>query len=131
MIDGAERESGPVWSLPDDPRITRVGKWLRRFHIDETPQLINVLKGEMSLIGPRPERPEIILQFENCIPNYHSRHQIRPGITGLAQISRGYDSCMADVRKKLRYDLLYCQKCCAILDLIILWRTSRVLFRDI
>ena len=131
MVQNAEIESGAVWSMQDDPRVTRIGRWLRKFHIDETPQLWNVLKGDMSLIGPRPERPEIIESLQETLPHYHRRHQLRPGITGLAQISRGYDSCVADVRKKLRYDMLYCKKCCALLDLLILWRTSRALRRGL
>ena len=129
MIDHAERASGPVWSNAGDARITGTGKWLRRFHIDETPQFWNVLRGDMSLIGPRPERPEIIARIEKACPDYHNRHRVLPGITGLAQVNSGYDSCIADVRRKIKYDILYCRKCCALLDLMILWRTYLVIVR--
>ncbi|MDQ7065661.1 MAG: sugar transferase [candidate division KSB1 bacterium] len=110
MHVGAEKESGPVWAREDDPRITRIGKYLRKFHIDEIPQFWNILKGEMSLVGPRPERPEIIRKLVEEIPDYQARLSVRPGLTGPAQIFNGYDTNLEDVRRKLQYDLEYLQK---------------------
>jgi len=107
MNRDAERRSGPVWAMQDDPRITRIGRWLRKTHLDELPQLWNVLRGDMSLIGPRPERPEIITTILSDIPDYRQRLLVKPGVTGLAQLCWGYDSCLDDVRKKLQFDLLY------------------------
>lgn len=107
MEDGAERRSGAVWAMQDDPRITSVGRWLRRLHLDEIPQFWNVLRGEMSLVGPRPERPEIIRNIVVEIPEYPDRLKVKPGITGPAQICLGYDSSLDDVRRKVRLDLLY------------------------
>ena len=95
-----------VWTLPGDCRITRVGFWLRRLRIDELPQLINVLRGDMSLIGPRPERPEIEHELEACIPHYRKRHWMRPGLSGWAQVCAPYASSIEDSDLKLSYDLL-------------------------
>jgi lipopolysaccharide/colanic/teichoic acid biosynthesis glycosyltransferase len=86
MPHHCERESGPCWAIPEDPRATRLGRFLRRHHIDELPQLWNVLRGDMSLVGPRPERPEIVTQLERAVPGYRDRLRVRPGITGLAQV---------------------------------------------
>lgn len=107
MVVEAEQRSGAVWAITDDPRVTNVGKWLRKFHIDEIPQFWNILRGEMSLVGPRPERPEIISQLLATTPNYRQRLQAKPGLTGLAQICLGYDTCVADVRRKVAFDLFY------------------------
>ncbi|RMF58104.1 MAG: sugar transferase [Calditrichaeota bacterium] len=107
MYENAEADSGPVWASEQDPRVTRVGRILRRFHIDEIPQFWNILKGDMSVVGPRPERPEIIRQIVDAVPEYRLRHRVRPGLTGLAQIWDGYDSSLDDVRKKLSHDLEY------------------------
>jgi len=108
MRKNAEAETGPVWAKKDDDRITRVGRFLRKTRIDEIPQLFNVLMGEMSLIGPRPERPEFYKALEQDIPGYSVRTlNILPGITGLAQCSQGYDTSIKDVESKLRFDLLY------------------------
>ncbi len=107
MEEDAERRSGAVWAMQDDPRITTVGRWLRRLHLDEIPQFWNVLRGEMSLVGPRPERPEIIRRLVVEIPGYQKRLAVKPGITGPAQICLGYDSSMDDVRRKIQMDLLY------------------------
>ena len=123
MVDCAEDRTGPIWADEDDSRMTRVGKFLRRRHLDETPQFINVLLGDMSVIGPRPERGEIIRKIEGLIPLYRNRLHVKPGITGLAQIHRGYDSCIRDVKHKVRYDLLYIHKMCAYLDMKILYLT--------
>jgi lipopolysaccharide/colanic/teichoic acid biosynthesis glycosyltransferase len=107
MTHNAESLTGAQWSMPGDGRVTRVGHWLRKTHIDELPQLWNVLRGEMSLIGPRPERPEFLPQLEQAIPLYRQRLQVRPGITGFAQIQLPPDSDFDSVRLKLAYDLHY------------------------
>ena len=117
MKEDAEALTGPVWAAEDDPRTTRMGAILRKAHLDELPQLINVLMGEMSIVGPRPERPYFVHEFRKEIHHYDRRLCVKPGITGLAQIKRGYDQTLADVKKKLRYDLLYVQKVCPLLDL--------------
>ena len=107
MTHGCEAESGPVWSRPDDPRVTRIGRFLRDTHLDELPQLWNILKGDMSLVGPRPERPELIPEIERAIPGYRERLRVRPGVTGLAQMNLPPDTNLNGVRKKLEYDLYY------------------------
>ncbi|MBI5957489.1 MAG: sugar transferase [Chloroflexi bacterium] len=124
MIPDAERASGPLWAAPDDPRITRVGRLLRRARLDEVPQLINVLRGEMSLIGPRPERPEFVDQLSQTIPFYRARHAVRPGITGWAQVCYSYGSSPDDAQMKLQYDLYYIRHRSLALDLLILFRTA-------
>ncbi|SIN67741.1 Sugar transferase involved in LPS biosynthesis (colanic, teichoic acid) [Singulisphaera sp. GP187] len=120
MVQDCEQLSGPQWSKAGDPRITRLGRFLRRCHLDELPQLWNVIRGEMSLVGPRPERPVFIDQLEKQIPNYHDRLQVRPGITGLAQIQLPADSDLEGVRRKVAYDLCYLQRMGLWLDLRIL-----------
>ncbi|MBI4003947.1 MAG: exopolysaccharide biosynthesis polyprenyl glycosylphosphotransferase [Candidatus Omnitrophica bacterium] len=113
--------AGPVWACGEaDPRITRVGRILRRLHLDELPQLFNVLGGDMSLVGPRPERPYFVDTFDRTIPRYDERLLVKPGITGLAQVSYRYDQSIADVKRKLRLDLLYIKRMCLTLDLRIL-----------
>jgi lipopolysaccharide/colanic/teichoic acid biosynthesis glycosyltransferase len=107
MYHESERLSGPQWCVPGDPRVTPVGRLLRYSHIDELPQLVNVLLGHMSLIGPRPERPEFLEQLERAIPNYRCRLAVRPGLTGLAQVQHASDTDLASVRRKLDYDLYY------------------------
>lgn len=107
MRNDAEADSGPVWAQANDSRVTRVGRMLRKWHLDELPQLLNVVKGEMSLVGPRPERPEIARVLSEEIPGYHDRHVVRPGITGLAQINFQPDSNLDDVRRKLIADADY------------------------
>jgi lipopolysaccharide/colanic/teichoic acid biosynthesis glycosyltransferase len=107
MRHDCELESGAVWSQPGDPRVTRLGRFLRWSHVDELPQLWNVLRGEMSLVGPRPERPEFVPKLAEAIPEYSGRLAVRPGITGLAQIYLPPDSTMGSVRRKLTYDLYY------------------------
>jgi exopolysaccharide biosynthesis polyprenyl glycosylphosphotransferase len=114
-------QGGPVWwSGDNDPRMTPVGKVLRRTHLDELPQLFNVIKGEMSLVGPRPERPHFVQQLDRDIPRYDERHLIKPGMTGLAQVHYRYDKTLADVKRKLRFDLLYVRRMCLFLDARIL-----------
>ncbi len=107
MVRNAESSTGPVWASADDPRVLPVCRWMRRSHIDELPQLLNVLKGEMSLIGPRPERPEILNTLEESYPDINRRLAVRPGITGLAQVRNGYDLTVQGVKHKLDADLEY------------------------
>lgn len=123
MIVDAEEKCGPVWAKTDDPRVTRIGKFLRKSHLDELPQLVNVLLGDMSIVGPRPERPYFVNELRKLIPHYDRRFYAKPGITGLAQIKRHYDETIADVKKKLRYDSLYIQKMCPLLDLKVMMMT--------
>ena len=112
---------GPVWAAGDeDPRMTRVGAFLRRTHLDELPQLFNVLTGDMSLVGPRPERPCFVEQLNQEINRYDERLLIKPGMTGLAQVHYRYDQSIEDVKKKLRFDLLYVRRMCLMLDARIL-----------
>lgn len=119
----AEADTGPVWAKANDPRVTPVGRFLRMSHLDELPQLINVIRGDMSLVGPRPERPVFVDQFRRSFPQYEKRLAVRPGITGLAQVCYKYDETHEDVRKKLAYDLLYLNKMCMLLDLSIIFLT--------
>lgn len=123
MIHDAEKMTGPVWSQKRDPRITRVGKIIRKLRIDEIPQMINVLKGEMSLVGPRPERPFFVEKLSEQIPYYKRRLKVRPGITGWAQIKHKYDESIEDVKIKLRYDLFYIENMSLRMDFKILFRT--------
>jgi len=109
MRENAEKKCGPVWATENDPRITSVGKFLRATHLDELPQLINILKGDMSFVGPRPERPYFVTRLISMIPEYNARLKVKPGLTGLAQINCGYDQSIETVKYKLNYDLLYCQ----------------------
>ena len=129
MIPDAEKLSGPVWALAKDPRITRLGQFLRKCRLDELPQLFNVLFGHMRLIGPRPERPHFVQELADKIPGYTGRLQVHPGITGLAQIEREYDSDLDDVKKKVRYDLYYARHRDAVLDMKILIKTVNVVLR--
>ena len=125
----AETASGAVWAAQGDNRVTRFGKFLRKFRFDELPQFYNVLKGDMSFIGPRPERPEFVQGLNQDIVSYNKRLNIKPGITGLAQVMFSYAASLEDTKKKLRYDLIYLKKDCLLLDLRIFFRTfSTVLF---
>lgn len=112
-----------VWATTNDPRVTRVGKWLRKLRLDELPQLYNVLIGDMSIVGPRPERPDIVDELSEVIPFYAERHLVKPGITGWAQISFRYGASIDDARRKLRFDLYYLKHMSFELDMIILFRT--------
>lgn len=126
----AER-GGPQWAAHDDPRVTRVGRILRKTHFDELPQMINILRGEMSFVGPRPERPEFVGMLNESINFYHLRHYVLPGITGWAQVNYPYGASLDDARRKLQYDLYYVCKASPLLDLRTLLRTARVvLFRQ-
>lgn len=127
MIPDAEAASGAVWAAANDDRITPVGRFLRRTRLDELPQFINVLKGEMSLIGPRPERPEFVEQLAETIPFYRARHALRPGLTGWAQVQYRYGSSVDDARIKLEYDLYYVKHVSALLDLRIALQTVPVM----
>lgn len=122
----AEASGAPQWAGEADPRITRVGSFLRRTRIDELPQLWNVLKGEMSLVGPRPERPYFVEKLAESIPHYDERHRVKPGLTGWAQINYRYGATEEDARVKLEYDLYYMKNASLALDLLILMKTARV-----
>jgi lipopolysaccharide/colanic/teichoic acid biosynthesis glycosyltransferase len=124
MIHNCESLTGPRWSMPGDPRITPVGWALRKTHLDELPQLWNVLCGHMSLIGPRPERPEFIPELEGALPAYRLRLSVRPGVTGLAQVQLPADSDLGSVRRKLAYDLYYIEQLSPWLDLRLLFGTA-------
>ena len=127
MYDNAESETGPVWARENDPRRTPIGKVLRRFSLDELPQFWNVLVGEMSLVGPRPERPFFVKKFRDRVPQYMLRHKVKSGLTGWAQVNgwRGNTS----IEKRIEYDLYYIEHWSVILDIKILWLTVvRVLF---
>jgi sugar transferase (PEP-CTERM system associated) len=124
----AEEDGIPRWASQDDDRVTRVGRFIRLTRIDELPQIINVLKGDMSFIGPRPERPFFVEQIRKEVPFYDLRHRVRPGITGWAQVSYRYGASMDDAKKKLAYDLYYVKNGDTLLDLAILIQTVRVIF---
>jgi sugar transferase (PEP-CTERM system associated) len=125
MCSDAEAGSGPIWAKDNDPRVTWVGRFLRKTRIDEIPQLLNVFKGDMSLVGPRPERPEFVAALNEQIPYYHLRHSVRPGITGWAQILYRYGSSVEDAKEKLRYDLYYIKNRSVGLDLLIVFNTIK------
>ena len=123
MQHDAEKITGPVWSQKGDPRITKVGNIIRKLRIDEIPQMYNVLRGEMSLVGPRPERPFFVEKLSEQIPYYKRRLKVRPGITGWAQVKHKYDESIEDVKIKLRYDLFYIENMSLRMDFKILFRT--------
>ncbi len=127
----AEKYSGPVWAAKNDNRLIPGGNFLRKSKIDEIPQFINVLKGEMSIIGPRPERPFFVERLRHQIPEYEKRLNIKPGITGLAQVLHRADETIKDVRKKIKYDILYIKKMCLWTDVRILAKTVRVVLTGV
>jgi lipopolysaccharide/colanic/teichoic acid biosynthesis glycosyltransferase len=129
MRPGAESETGAVWAAEDDARVTRLGRWLRKTRLDELPQCINVLRGEMSVIGPRPERPEFVDDLAAQIPFYRVRHAVKPGITGWAQMQYRYGNTVGDAQVKLEYDLYYVKHAGPYLDLCVLLRTLPVMLR--
>lgn len=126
MYNDAEKE-GPQWAATQDSRITRVGRWIRKFRIDELPQVINVLRGEMSIVGPRPERPHFVAMLEEEIPLYGLRHSVRPGITGWAQVRYQYGASVEETKTKLEYDLFYIKHLSIMLDLAVLFETLKVM----
>lgn len=128
MYTDAERDGNPRWTAADDPRVTRVGRIIRMLRIDELPQIFNVLRGDMSLIGPRPERPFFVEQLVRAIPFYAERHQVRPGITGWAQVNYPYGASVDDARCKLSFDLYYVKNRSLLIDLQILLKTVRIIF---
>ena len=119
-------KNGAQFAVNGDPRVTCIGRFLRKTRLDELPQLWNVLRGEMSLVGPRPERPEFIEKLSAEVPNYINRLGLKPGLTGLAQVINGYDNNIESFKRKVNLDLLYLQNCCYLNDLKILFRTIRV-----
>jgi len=124
----AESVTGPVWATSQDVRVSQIGRILRVMHFDELPQLWNVVRGEMSLVGPRPERPYFVERLRTALPDYDHRLHLKPGITGLAQIRAGYDRSLRDVRRKVKLDLVYMSRMCWWVDFSILVRTvGRVL----
>lgn len=125
----AEAETGPVWASPDDARVTRVGRVLRRYRLDEVPQLWNVIRGDMSIVGPRPERPVFVQRLRSEVEDYPLRHRVRPGITGWAQVNQGADQTVEDVRGKLRYDLEYLEKKSLRFDLGVMLKTVPVMLQ--
>ncbi|MCI0484448.1 MAG: TIGR03013 family PEP-CTERM/XrtA system glycosyltransferase [candidate division NC10 bacterium] len=126
MYERAEEGSGPVWATANDPRVTRTGRVLRRTRLDEFPQIVNVLKGDMSFVGPRPERPHFVAMLQARIPYYTQRLSVKPGITGWAQIRYSYGSTVEDAAQKLEYDLYYVKNMSIFLDLLILFHTVQV-----
>lgn len=126
MRNDAEGEGKAVWAEREDSRVTRVGKWLRKTHLDELPQLLNVLRGDMSFVGPRPERPEFVAELARKIPYYHERHYVKPGITGWAQLRYPYGASEKDALAKLEYDLYYVKNRNLIFNLIVLLQTVEV-----
>lgn len=127
MYRDAEAASGAVWAKRDDPRVTPAGRWLRRLRLDELPQLFNVLKGDMSIVGPRPERPEFVAELAERIPYYRQRHCVKPGITGWAQINLQYSDTVEDTITKLEHDLYYIKNLAPALDLFIMFHTVKVM----
>jgi exopolysaccharide biosynthesis polyprenyl glycosylphosphotransferase len=127
MHQNAEARTGAVWATKDDPRITPLGRWLRRLRLDELPQLFNVIRGEMSVVGPRPERPEFVEMLQERIPYYAQRHCIKPGITGWAQINYKYGETVEDSLKKLEFDLYYIKNLALSLDAYIIFHTAKIM----
>lgn len=126
MRTDAEADTGPTWASDDDPRITRIGHFLRRCRFDELPQLWNVLRGEMSFVGPRPERPEFVQWLNDAIPYYPIRHIVRPGITGWAQVNYPYGASLEDAKEKLKYDLYHIKNMALSFDLLIVFQTIKI-----
>jgi exopolysaccharide biosynthesis polyprenyl glycosylphosphotransferase len=129
MVQNAEREGKAQWAVKGDARITKVGNFIRKTRLDELPQAINILRGEMSIVGPRPERQQFIDKLEQQIPNYGTRLTVKPGLTGWAQVKYGYGSTIEDARIKLKHDLYYIQHRSLLLDCQILLRTFSVVFK--
>ncbi|MFH1701385.1 MAG: sugar transferase [Candidatus Zixiibacteriota bacterium] len=128
MVPEAEKKCGAVWATKNDPRVTRLGRFMRKSRLDEIPQFVNILLGHMSLVGPRPERPKFVEELSSQVDNYKMRLDVKPGLTGLAQIENGYDSSVASVVRKVQYDLQYIQKWNIWQDFKIMMRTVLVVF---
>ena len=129
--EAAEEKCGPVWAQTDDPRVTRVGRFIRKWRIDEFPQLFNVIKGEMSFVGPRPEREFFVKELEEAIPYYGERFSVKPGVTGWAQVNYRYGDSVEDAKEKLNYDLFYIKNMTFLMDLMVIMRTVKtVLFGE-
>jgi sugar transferase (PEP-CTERM system associated) len=126
MVVDAERENGVQWAAVNDPRVTGVGGFLRKYRLDELPQFINVIRGDMSFVGPRPERPHFVEELRKSIPYYDERHSVRPGLTGWAQVQYEYGSSVEDAFKKLEYDLFYLKNMSLSFDLAIIFKTIRI-----
>ena len=126
MHTQAAEDDKPQWAQPNDPRVTRIGSIIRKSRIDELPQLYNVLRGTMSFVGPRPETPQFVTELREKIPYYDHRHQIKPGITGWAQLCYPYGASEADAKEKLNFDLYYLKNHSMLLDMIILLQTVEV-----
>jgi len=126
MIKNAEESTGAIWAKENDPRVTKVGRILRATAMDELPQLLSILKGDMSFVGPRPERPELVTEFNGGIPNYDRRHLVKPGLTGIAQVFGKYDT---PPQHKLKYDLLYIKNQSFWLDLKLIFLSFWITFR--
>ena len=125
MCDNAEAATGPVWACNDDDRITRVGRFIRKWRIDEFPQLWNVLKGNMSFVGPRPEREYFVKELIEIIPYYGERFSVKPGVTGWAQVNYGYGASVEDAIEKLNYDLFYIKNLSIFMDLLVIMKTVK------
>jgi lipopolysaccharide/colanic/teichoic acid biosynthesis glycosyltransferase len=122
----AEHMTGAQWARQEDPRVTRVGRFIRKYRLDEMPQFLNIIRGEMSFIGPRPERPEFVKKLRQEISYYDERHSVRPGLTGWAQVQYQYGASVEDAWRKLEYDLFYLQNMSIFFDLVILLKTVRI-----
>jgi sugar transferase (PEP-CTERM system associated) len=126
MREDAEAANGAQWALKDDPRVTRLGRVLRKYRLDELPQFFNVIRGDMSFVGPRPERPVFVEQLRELIPYYDERHSVRPGVTGWAQVKYRYGSCVEDAYRKLEYDLFYLKNMSLLFDCVIVLKTMHI-----
>ena len=125
MLVDAEAKTGAQWAAVHDPRVTRIGKHLRKFRLDELPQFWNVIRGDMSFVGPRPERPVFVAELGNHIPYYDERHSVRPGLTGWAQVQYPYGASVEDAYRKLEYDLFYLKNMSVFFDCAIIFKTIR------
>jgi lipopolysaccharide/colanic/teichoic acid biosynthesis glycosyltransferase len=125
----AEQQNGAQWASENDPRTTRIGRFLRTYRLDELPQFVNVIRGDMSFVGPRPERPCFVEELRKTIPYYDERHSVRPGITGWAQVEYFYGSSVDDAFNKLEYDFFYLKNMSVLFDLAIIFQTVRIVIR--
>jgi lipopolysaccharide/colanic/teichoic acid biosynthesis glycosyltransferase len=127
MKINAEEQNGAQWATENDPRVTRVGRVLRKYRLDELPQFFNVIRGDMSFVGPRPERPCFVEDLKQKIPYYDERHSVRPGLTGWAQVQYNYGASVEDAFNKLEYDLFYLKNLSLAFDLLIILQTIRIM----